>query len=873
MVLKPNSILQGLALHRVKRTLDYEEFDFKNLGINVKLKNVNTNTNAGHIADITVNDLAKLHLPCIYGKVLKLNVEYNQNQEQLNTTVKYIFPERNNFSGTFELEQTKLENTLQTKLKYLKSPWKVDIQSADKMHQVVVSVSEHNKYTIKANIDPGVIISLTVEDQAGNNVVDLLINVQSWETKIRVDDSVYQLFPSDFKGEKFSELKIEDHVDFIEISFFSGTLKCNLEFSKQTGNIKMSAYFNSRVLLDLRFEQKNDKIDEFYHEYEMSYQLGNLLLNYKIHGKIRFQKKVERRVDNGNYMKQIMMNITWLPIYPYQQELKLEMYMDGNYGYNVHKTYKSIKIKASEQGNQMFSVETNITYTTKDPWKGSFNAEVLFNSSFAQGLRYYKKYIDFSQVSLTAEVDSNSASVYIFKNKYPLFNIDIMRKLYQYCVKMSAFGIYKSNPLFPYSIQNLFGEQESFDIHEFDIEVNSNTRYIGVSGVLSTSETISKLDFKMGKNLRSGKFVITANDHVWLYAELKEDGNLTNHLEVQTLLGIFTCNYRIIDNGNSPISFLTFLQQLFRNEKNLYEIELTQNAILVDYESLNSYKVQIKTGEDFELNLDSSTSITITNYNYDYDYLNIRKEAQKINIYENGKFYLDPSSTPFRISANYEFKEDDKKEKMLDLDFSITTANVCKLFIYNLVDLEAEVGGLNYISLKSTITNVNNLTVTNAGESAFINLNGVQLFSFEVASNTENFEIKMNIPNSLISDSTTVDIDKQDVFTVVVYSSATTILGMYIKGRDNCINDYRTPSLELSKYHKVRLSIESMMLGSWRGATNLYRCMGNEFAWRLVWMGAGIIEDQDPIEEKNMDYGIEYYDINTIDRYDQYKPE
>jgi len=70
----------------------------------VKLKNVNTNTNAGHIADITVNDLAKLHLPCIYGKVLKLNVEYNQNQEQLNTTVKYIFPERNIFSGTFELE-------------------------------------------------------------------------------------------------------------------------------------------------------------------------------------------------------------------------------------------------------------------------------------------------------------------------------------------------------------------------------------------------------------------------------------------------------------------------------------------------------------------------------------------------------------------------------------------------------------------------------------------------------------------------------------------------------------------------------------------------------------------------------------------------
>ena len=65
-------------MHRVKRTLDYEEFDFKNLGINVKLKNVNTNTNAGHIADITVNDLAKLHLPCIYGKVLKLNVEFRQ---------------------------------------------------------------------------------------------------------------------------------------------------------------------------------------------------------------------------------------------------------------------------------------------------------------------------------------------------------------------------------------------------------------------------------------------------------------------------------------------------------------------------------------------------------------------------------------------------------------------------------------------------------------------------------------------------------------------------------------------------------------------------------------------------------------------------
>ena len=87
------------------------------------------------------------------------------------------------------------------------------------------------------------------------------------------------------------------------------------------------------------------------------------------------------------------------------------------------------------------------------------------------------------------------------------------------------------------------------------------------------------------------------------------------------------------------------------------------------------------------------------------------------------------------------------------------------------------------------------------------------------------------------------------------------MMGIYIKGTDNCINDYRTPTLELSKYHKVWFNSESMMLGSWRGVTNLYRCMGNEFVWKLIRMGAGITEDQDPIKEKNMDYEIEYYDI------------
>ena len=872
LVLKPISIAQGLTLHRVKRTPDYEEYNFENLGINVKLQHLNTNTNTGHIADITVNDLAKLHLPCIYGKVLKLNVEFNQTESQLNASVNYHFLGRNNFSGTLKLEQSKLENKLQTKLKYLNIPWEVDIQSADTIHQAIIT-SEHNKYIIKANIDPGVIFSLTVEDQAGNNLVDFLINFQSWETKFRVDDSVYQ----------FSELKIEDHADYIEISFFSGNLKCNLEFSKQTKSIKIYAYYNSRVLLDLRFEQTNDKKNVYNHEYEMSYQLGNHLFNYKTHGKIRFQENYESRRENNNYdvyINQRMMNITWLPIYPYQPELNLEMYLDEkstSYGYYKYKTYKSIKIKGSEQGSQMLAVQTNITYTNKDSWTGSMNAEVLFNSSFAQGLRYYNKYIDFSQVSLTAEAESNSASVYISKNRSPLFKIDIMMEAYQYYIKMSAFKISKSNPLFPYSIQKLFGRQESFDIHEFYIEVNNNMLHIGFSGVLSTSQTISKLDFKMEKNLKSGKFILTVNDHVLLYAELKEDGNLTNQLEVQTLnllklLDIFKCNYKIIANGNSPVSLLTFVQKLFRNEKNLFEIEFTQNWISDDYESLNSNKVQIKTGEYFELNLNSSTSTNITNYIYDYDYHNHNgKEVQKINIYGNGKFYLDPSFTPFRILANYELKEYDEQKKMLNLDFGITTANLFKLFIYNLVDLEAEIGGLNYISLNSTIENVKNLTVTNAGESAFINLNGINLFSFEVASNTENFEIKINIPISLITDPTfwyfPIDIDKQDVFTVVVYSNTTTMMGIYIKGTDNCINDYRTPTLELSKYHKVGFNSESMMLGSWRGVTNLYRCMGNEFVWTLIRMGADITEDQDPIEEKNMNYdGLSYYDMILLSK-------
>ena len=885
LVLKPISIAQGLTLHRVKRTPDYEEYNFENLGINVKLQHLNTNTNTGHIADITVNDLAKLHLPCIYGKVLKLNVEFNQTESQLNASVNYHFLGRNNFSGTLKLEQSKLENKLQTKLKYLNIPWEVDIQSADTIHQAIIT-SEHNKYIIKANIDPGVIISLTVEDQAGNNLADFLINFQTWETKFRVDDSVYQLFPSNSKGKKFSEFKMEDHDNFLEILFVSGNLKCTLKYMKQTDKIKMTAFHDYMIFFDIRL------IHTQFNEYMIAYQFGEYLFNYKTHGKIWLQADGDGDWHRDCIIEKYFTKITWLSEYPYQQQVKLEINLDkkktlfdqyykndGNYTKE-----QSLRVKGSIQERQLFAFETNITYKSQNSWIASLNTGISLNSLVIQGLRHYNKYVDFSEANLIAEIYSNSVSFNVTKNSSPVLNMFICRKpfsfrnmdiaseLYQYYIKISAFGISKTNPLIPNFIRSLVGRQEIFDIHEFSFEVEHSIEQIGVTGVLSTSENIGKLDFEMGKNLKTGKLILTANDYIWLEAELKEDSDLKNQLEVfnHKYPGKFKNTYKILKNGNSPVSLLTFSQKLFRNEKNLFEIEFTQNWFSDDYESLNSNKVQIKTGEYFELNLNSSTSINITNYIYDYDYQS-GKEVQKINIYGNGKFYLDPSFTPFRILANYELKEYDEQKKMLNLDFGITTANLFKLFIYNLVDLEAEIGGLNYISLNSTIENVKNLIVTNAGESAFINLNGINLFSFEVASNTENFEIKMNIPISLITDPTfwyfPIDIDKQDVFTVVVYSNTTTMMGIYIKGTDNCINDYRTPSLELSKYHKVGFNSESMMLGSWRGVTNLYRCMGNEFVWTLIRMGADITEDQDPIEEKNMNYdGLSYYDMILLSK-------
>ncbi|XP_023341014.1 uncharacterized protein LOC111711021 [Eurytemora carolleeae] len=271
-LLNPDNIAQTLSLQGVKRSPNFEEFNNEYLGINVKLEHLNTNTSTGHIADITVNDLAKLHLPCINGKVLKLNVEFNQDENHLNIKVKYLFPEGNNLTGGFKLEHSQIMDSSRTNLKYLDSFFEVDVQLSGKMFKGSIIDMFNQMYYFSGNIEPGVVFSLSMENSISVNLLDISLNFQSLETKFKVDQSVYTLvlpYSSYLSSLSPLELKLEDHDDSIEASISYGTCICKLEYLKNSTSImRISVYESMNILLDLRLKAilKEDNFENKYHE-------------------------------------------------------------------------------------------------------------------------------------------------------------------------------------------------------------------------------------------------------------------------------------------------------------------------------------------------------------------------------------------------------------------------------------------------------------------------------------------------------------------------------------------------------------------------------------------------------------------------------
>ena len=140
-----------------------------------------------------MNDLKKLHLPCIHGKVLKLNVEYDQDENHLNIKVNYLFPEGNNLTGGFKLEHSKIMDSSRTNLKYLDSFFEVDVQLSGKMFKGSIIDMFNQMYYFSGNIEPGVVFSLSMENSISVNLLDISLNFQSLETKFKVDQSVYTL--------------------------------------------------------------------------------------------------------------------------------------------------------------------------------------------------------------------------------------------------------------------------------------------------------------------------------------------------------------------------------------------------------------------------------------------------------------------------------------------------------------------------------------------------------------------------------------------------------------------------------------------------------------------------------------------------------
>ena len=143
-----------------------------------------------------------------------------------------------------------------------------------------------------------------------------------------------------------------------------------------------------------------------------------------------------------------------------------------------------------------------------------------------------------------------------------------------------------------------------------------------------------------------------------------------------------------------------------------------------------------------------------------------------------------------------------------------------------------------------------------------MNLNGNDLFSYKVdTGKTDNYEIEIDVPISLIINPFSWKRkykSDQPVLTTVVYSNNATLLGIYVKVKDFCYNDYSTPSLKLSRYHEIGFNNGTMRLGAWEGPNIVYRCLAcDEYIWKLVEIGGDTLSHQDEeiYDKDNMDSG------------------
>ena len=853
-LLNPDNIAQTLSLQRVKRSPNFEEFNNEYLGINVKLEHLNTNTSTGHIADITVNDLAKLHLPCIHGKVLKLNVEFNQDENHLNIKVKYLFPEGNNLTGGFKLEHSKIMDSSRTNLKYLDSFFEFDVQLSGKMFKGSITDMFNQMYYFSGNIEPGVVFSLSMENSISVNLLDISLNFQSLETKFKVDQSVYTLvlpYSSYLSSLSSLELKLEDHDDSIEASISYGTCICELEYIKNSTNImRISVYESMNILLDLRLKMIL-KEDDFENELEVFYQFGG---QYKSHGKIivKFSFSTQRYYDpidnvivmvdaNRGFIKIMMLpgHLNW------KEYCKFEMYFDAEershelFSYNNSIT---LRIKGSVLGAELFSLQTR-NINTQD--EVLLDTMASLNSSVTYVPRYFK---EFSRGNFTAKIRNNSAFVYISKNRSPVLNLDLSKHENLYRFKLSNIEIPDRKPvLLPYfiwyEIKDVVGYEKDSRISELSFEMDNSGVSSRVSGVLLSSDGIRKLDFTIRRNLEKSKLTFSRNNKVYLLAELKEEDMIRSIFVAKTYGKHHIFNYNATENGD-PISLLRFINNILSFKENDYSLNIWQ---FID-SGTRHYQVFLNMRQNLEFKLVHAFEYISS------DYLFNRQ------VYE---LKIDPSSGRFKIlNENSLTGKHHYKGNVYDLDFGMTTEHLFKLCLEGIIDLEVEIGGLNYISMKSKLLEKYDLSTKIVGEVAYMNLNGKDLFSYKVdTGKTDNYEIEIDVPISLIINPFSWKRkykSEQPMLTTVVYSNNATLFGIYIKVKDFCYNDYSTPSLELSRYHEIGFNNETMRLGAWEGPNFVYRCLAcDEYIWKLVEIGGDTFGHQveEIYDKDNMDSG------------------
>ena len=825
--LNPDNIAQALVFNRVKRTPENQEFNNENLGINVELETNST----GHAADITVNDLAKLHLPCIYGKVLKLNVEFNQDENDFTIKIKFYFPEsKSNVTGELKLKHTKITETSCT--------FEVDIQRSQEMGRTRSEFDE--KFFIKANMDPGVTFTLVMEDQNDNTMLNFLMNFQSLETKFKVDESLYKLLPFGYDLPS-SELKLEEHNDSIEISFSQGKFICEIEYLKKSTNImRISVYRESSVyreiLLDLRLKVIK-KEQDLKNEFEVFYQIGRYIYEGKTdEGKIRvqFSSDTERyhEPNYGSYYNpselEVKANrgfiqITMLPRdLKWKEYCKLEMYFEeSTSGFLVYNYSTSVRMKGSVIGAEFFLLQTKLTKIVDDPWEASLDTVVSFNASVIPYVtRYYR---DFSDGNLTAKFQKDSAYVYISKNRSPVFNLDLSKQENLYSFKLSDVSLNVKRPYFiPYDIWWAFKTVVGFVFSEFSLELDNSGEDTRISGVRLTNK-IQRLDLVIRRNLENSKLTVSNENYFILQAKLNEKDNITSQLVGKIYGKPFNFNYRLTENGN-PVSLLRFINSTVIFRENDYSLNIWN--LLLAIHSFSTYDTSFLA--NINICLDNSFV-----YNDTYEGKNTYVEECKSH-----KINLDPSSRRFRTFYKEHILSpdglDEDERTLYDLEFGMTTANMFK----DNIDLEAEIGGQNYVN--------------------YINLNGRGLFSFKVETETD--EIEIDVPILLIINPISWYRNyktDQPMFTTVVYSNTATLFGIYVKVKDSCFNGVNTPALELSRYHEIGFNKGTLQSGFWNRATDLYSCLGDDHIWKLVEIGADTLGLQynGIYEDHNMEYG------------------